>query len=250
MSEFYNPPINQAVHDALMQSLEVKFERAGVGSDIREDVRELFNTIKEDSIRDQVSSQLDVLAASKIGVELGLFQQTQQQLRLAQQKIKDSIHRLKQIQKLKEKLERMRSMLLESENSREVQQQRADYLANVLRMSRKENVMLTDENESLLTHGQTLKVENETLKKRADNMANVLMKCSDEITTLRVEKQALLVEKQKLLAEKQELLADNKAQKKRVVSLEKKQQEDDDDEIQIIKDDEIQIIEPPVRSSS
>ena len=228
MSEFYNPPINHPVHDALMQSLEVKFERAGVGSDIREDVRELFNTIKEDSIRDQVSSQLDVLAASKIGV-----------------------HRLKQIQELKEKLERMRSMLLESENSREVQQQRADYLANVLRMSRKENVMLTDENESLLTHGQTLKVENETLKKRADNMANVLMKCSDEITTLRVEKQALLVEKQKLLAEKQELLADNKAQKKkRVVSLEKKQQEDDDDEIQIIKDDEIQIIEPPVRSSS
>ena len=91
MSEFYNPPINQAVHDALMASLEVKFERAGVGSDIREDVRELFNTIKEDSIRDQVSSQLDVLAASNIGAELGLFQQTQQQLSQAQETMKEAI---------------------------------------------------------------------------------------------------------------------------------------------------------------
>ena len=48
-----------------------------------------------------------------------------------------------------------------------------------------------------------------------------------------------MAEKQSLLAEKQALLTDNKIQKKRVGSLEKKEE-----------DDEIQIIEPPVRSTS
>ena len=169
MSEFYNPPINQAVHDALMASLEVKFERAGVGSDIREDVRELFNTIKEDSIRDQVSSQLDVLAASKIGVELGLFQQTQQQLSQAQETMKEAIPRLRAAQQLKQKLRQMRRLLLESENSREVQQQRADNLAEVLmdmnETLKAENRTLKAENQALLSAGQTLKAENQALKK-------------------------------------------------------------------------------------
>ena len=166
MSEFYNPPINQAVHDALMASLEVKFERAGVGSDIREDVRELFNTIKEDSIRDQVSSQLDVLAASKIGV-----------------------HRLKQIQELKEKLERMRSMLLESENSREVQQQRADNLAEVLmdmnETLKAENRTLKAENQALLSAGQTLKAENQALKKALASLDKKGEEDDDEILFVR-----------------------------------------------------------------
>ena len=200
--QIYTPPQNEATHEALMESLERKFKRTDTSHVIREAVRELYDTIKEDSIRDQVSSQLDILTAkeSKIGVELSLFQSQQQ-------------------------LSRTRRLFgrIYSRNRREL-----------------------SESES----------KRKTLKKGADNMANVLMKCSDEIITLRAEKQALLAEKQELLAEKQELLtekqellADNKAQKKRVASLEKKKQQEDD-EIQIIEDDEIQIIEPPVRSSS
>ena len=189
MSEFYNPPINQAVHDALMQSIEVKFERAGVGSDIREDVRELFNTIKEDSIRDQVSSQLDVLAASKIGVELGLFQQTQQQLSQAQETMKEAIPRLRAAQQLKQKLRQTRRLLLESENSREVQQQRADNLAEVLmdmnETLKAENRTLKAENQALLSAGQTLKAENQALKKALASLDKKGEEDDDEILFVR-----------------------------------------------------------------
>ena len=189
MSEFYNPPINQAVHDALMASLEVKFERAGVGSDIREDVRELFNTIKEDSIRDQVSSQLDVLAASKIGVELGLFQQTQQQLSQAQETMKEAIPRLRAGLQLKQKLRQTRILLLESENSREVQQQRADNLAEVLmdmnETLKAENRTLKAENQALLSAGQTLKAENQALKKALASLDKKGEEEDDEILFVR-----------------------------------------------------------------
>ena len=189
MSEFYNPPINQAVHDALMASLEVKFERAGVGSDIREDVRELFNTIKEDSIRDQVSSQLDVLAASKIGVELGLFQQTQQQLSQAQETMKEAIPRLRAAQQLKQKLRQTRILLLESENNREVQQQRADNLAEVLmdmnETLKAENRTLKAENQALLSAGQTLKAENQALKKALASLDKKGEEDDDEILFVR-----------------------------------------------------------------
>ena len=189
MSEFYNPPINQAVHDALMASLEVKFERAGVGSDIREDVRELFNTIKEDSIRDQVSAQLDVLAASKIGAELGLFQQTQQQLSQAQETMKEAIPRLRAAQQLKQKLRQTRILLLESENSREVQQQRADNLAEVLmdmnETLKAENRTLKAENQALLSAGQTLKAENQALKKALASLDKKGEEEDDEILFVR-----------------------------------------------------------------
>ena len=189
MSEFYNPPINQAVHDALMQSIEVKFERAGVGSDIREDVRELFNTIKEDSIRDQVSSQLDILATSKIGVELGLFQQTQQQLSQAQETMKEAIPRLRAAQQLKQKLRQTRILLLESENNREVQQQRADNLAEVLmdmnETLKAENRTLKAENQALLSAGQTLKAENQALKKALASLDKKGEEDDDEILFVR-----------------------------------------------------------------
>ena len=189
MSEFYNPPINQAVHDALMASLEVKFERAGVGSDIREDVRELFNTIKEDSIRDQVSSQLDVLAASKIGAELGLFQQTQQQLSQAQETMKEAIPRLRAGLQLKQKLRQTRILLLESENNREVQQQRADNLAEVLmdmnETLKAENRTLKAENQALLSAGQTLKAENQALKKALASLDKKGEEDDDEILFVR-----------------------------------------------------------------
>ena len=144
--QIYTPPQNEAAHEALMESLERKFKRAGTSHVIREAVRELYDTIKEDSIRDQVSSQLDILAAkeSKIGVELSLFQTEQQLSRTRQLFGRISL--------------RKRRELTESESKRKTLKKHADNMANVL-------MKCGDEITTLMAEKQ---------------------ECRDEITTLRV----------------------------------------------------------------